>query len=112
MKKLLFGLLLLIGTGTACAAPYIRCDGEPSGNADTFVYQEGAAAPVNTPLVQIAPSPLKSCQADVSGFSVGVHNLQVWFTHSVFGGPGPKVPFAFTKPGAINTSPVNTQVAQ
>lgn len=111
MKKLLFVLLFSLSPVT-WGAPNITCDPEASGNADAFVYQEGTNPPVSTPLVQIAPSILKSCKADVSGFSVGTHSLQVWFSNVVWGGISPKAPFSFTKPGAITTAPQNLQLSQ
>lgn len=82
------------------AAPFLISDPVPANSVVTHcVYQEGTATPVVTPLVDLA------CKADLSGVTVGLHNLQVWFRNDVWGTDSAKVPFVFTRPAAGGTGP-------
>lgn len=105
-------LVLLFLCTPVFAAPFIVSDPDPTGASDVCTYQEGTAAPVSAPTVAIPPSNLvASCKFDASVFTVGTHNLQVWFSSTKWGVTSGKVPFSFTRPSATATGPANLQLS-
>ena len=101
--RAILSLLLLVSVNVI-AAPFLVSDADSTKAADKCVYQEGAAAVVETPLVSAA------CKIDLAAFSSGTHNLQVWFRSSLWGVDSAKVPFAFTRPAAGATGPSTLQI--
>lgn len=95
MKKLIqlaiFLLLAFDATGVVLAAPFITSDPDPTGAADKCFYQEGTAAAVGSSLVA------SSCKIDLAPFTAGTHNLQVWFSSSLWGGDFRESPFRILK---------------
>ena len=108
MKKLL--ALLLFMAAPAFAAPFIVSDPDPTGAADKCVYQEGAAAAVETPVAVVPPQLTGGCKIDAAGFTVGSHSIQVWFKSTLWGVTSGKAPFVFQRPSATATGPANLRL--
>lgn len=108
--RIILSLLLMFATSVQ-AAPFLISDPDPTGAANKCIYQEGTDPAVETPVVAIPPSVLVgSCKIDLAGFSVGNHNLQVWFSSDLWGVTSVKVPFAFARPSANGTGPTNLRL--
>lgn len=105
MLKHLRALPFLLCSSAALAQPYMVSDPVVVSPADvdktkiSCVFQEGAAPPVVTPLVN------GGCKASLAGAALGTHNYLVWFRWvDPVGHPGvpevvsPKATFIFRKP--------------
>ena len=110
MKRLLFTLLFCFAS-SVFAAPFIVSDPDPTGASDKCVYQEGTAAAVETPVAAVPPSTVVgSCKIDTAAFTVGSHNIQLWFKSTLWGVTSVKTPFGFQKPSASGIGPTNLQL--
>ena len=109
MKKL-FAILLFCSFPVG-AAPFVVSDPDTTGASDLCVYQEGTTAPVESPVAAIPPSTIVgSCKIDTAAFTVGTHNLQIWFKSTLWGVTSVKAPFVLTKPSATATGPANLRL--
>lgn len=102
MKKLL--VLLLFFATTAQAKPFLICSPDPTGNADTFAYQEGTVI-TRTPLLANA------CHADLAAATPGAHTFTIWFENSVWGTASAKAPFTYSRPIDGGTGPTNPGIS-
>lgn len=107
MKKF---LLFLLFPCIAQSAPFLVSDPDPTGASDKCVYQEGTSPPVETNVVVVSPALTGACHIDLAPFSVGMHDLQVWFKSTLWGVESAKTPFVFVKPIANDTGPSNLRL--
>ena len=98
-------LAILMIPSLAWASPFLVSDPDVTGAADKCVYQEGSSEPVATPLVQGA------CKIDLAQVSAGQHDLQVWFSSSLWGVDSAKVPFSYSRPAAGASGPSGLRIS-
>lgn len=106
--KYLFLLLFL--PFSVLGAPFLNSDADPTGAADKCVYQDGTGPIVETPVGVTAPAIIGGCRIDLSTWTAGTHNLQLWFKSTVWGVTSVKVPFVLIKPAVSASGPTNPRV--
>ena len=98
--------LALLFPLTAFGAPFLVSDPDPTAQADTCSYINGAGTQVDTPTVAY------SCKVDLAGFTAGTHNLQVSFKNLQWGTESAKVPFVFVRPVNGSIGPANMTITK
>lgn len=111
MKRLLFALILLLGsTLTLQAAPFLVCDPYPTTvvQPTSFLVVLDGAAPVEVAAFRQADNSVR-LSYDLSAVSVGNHTVTVT-ARNIWGDSNASSPFAFTRPSQNPTAPANLSI--